>query len=77
MKKLVKKMEKLPWLVRVLLVVFIGFYGNLLRLFKSLAKKNTFGVILAVLLLCTAGLVILWIIDLFCVLFNKPIWWID
>lgn len=48
MKDLVKALEGLPWIVRVLLTLIWGAYGNLLRLFRSLAKKNTIGVILAV-----------------------------
>ena len=77
MKDLVKTLETLPWIIRVLLVVLYGAYGNLIRLFKSLAKKNIIGVVLAVILLVAGGLVILWIVDLVCVLTNKPIWWID
>ena len=77
MKKLVKTLESLPWLVRVLLTIFVGIYGNLLRLFRSLAKNNIIGVILAVILLCTGGLIILWIIDIIMVIFGKKIWWID
>ena len=77
MKDLVKTLETLPWIIRVLLVVLYGAYGNLIRLFKSLAKKNVVGVILAVILLLAGGLLILWIVDLVCVLTNKPIWWID
>ena len=77
MKKLVKTLESLPWLVRVLLTIFVGIYGNLLRLFRSIAKNNINGIILAIILLCTGGLVILWIIDLIMVIFGKRIWWID
>lgn len=77
MKNLVKSLESLPWIIRVLLVVLYGAYGNLLRLFKSLAKNNLLGVILSVILLLSGGLLILWIVDLVCVLTNKPIWWID
>lgn len=77
MKDLVKTLETLPWIIRVLLVVLYGAYGNLIRLFKSLAKKNIVGVVLAVILLVAGGLLILWIVDLVCVLTNKPIWWID
>ena len=77
MKDLVKALEGLPWIVRVLLVILYGAYGNLLRLFKSLAKGNVVGIILAVILLLAGGLFILWIVDLVCVLMNKPIWWID
>lgn len=77
MKNLVKTLEGLPWIVRVLLTLFVGIYGNLLRLFRSCAAKNVIGVILAVILLCTGGLFILWIIDVIMVLLGKRIWWID
>ena len=75
MKDLVKALEGLPWIVRVLLVIFVGIYGNLLRLFKSLASGNLIGIVLSLVLLFTGGFVILWIIDLICVLIGKNIWW--
>lgn len=75
MKDLVKALERLPWIVRVLLVILYGAYGNLLRLFKSIAAGNLLGIILSVILLCSGGLLILWVIDLICVLLGKRIWW--
>ncbi len=77
MKKVVSTLEGLPWIVRLLLVIFLGVYGNLLRLFKSIAAGNVLGIILAVVLLLCCGFVILWIVDLICVILGKPIWWID
>lgn len=77
MKSLVKTLEGLPWLIRVLLTFFLGIYSNLLRLFRSLAADNIIGIILAVILLCCGGFFILWIIDLIMVLLGKKIWWID
>ncbi len=77
MKNLVKGLESLPWILRVLLTIFVGIYGNLLRLFRSLAAKNVIGIVLAVILLCTGGLGILWIIDIIMVIFGKRVWWID
>lgn len=76
MKKLVNDLESLPLVVRLLLVIFWGIYGNLLRLFKSLAAENTLGAILSIVLLLCGGFVVLWIVDIYCVLTNKPIWWI-
>ena len=76
MKDLVKTLEDLPLIVRVLLVLLWGAYGNLLRLFKSIAANNVLAIILSVVLLLCGGFVILWIIDLICVLTDKPIWWI-
>ena len=75
MKDLVKALEGLPWIVKVLLVIFVGIYGNLLRLFKSLAAGNLVGIVLSIVLLCSGGFVILWIIDLICILIGKDIWW--
>ena len=40
MKDLVKALEGLPYIVRVLLTILYGVYGNLMRLFRSLAKNN-------------------------------------
>ena len=77
MKNLVKALERLPWIVRVLLVLLYGAYGNLIRLFKSIAANNVLGIVLAFILLLCGGFVILWIVDLICVLLGKPIWWID
>ena len=77
MKKVVSTLEGLPWIVRLLLVIFLGVYGNLLRLFKSIAAGNVLGIILAVVLLLCGGFGILWIVDLICVILGKPIWWID
>lgn len=77
MKKVVSTLEGLPWIVRLLLVIFLDVYGNLLRLFKSIAAGNVLGIILAVVLLLCGGFVILWIVDLICVILGKPIWWID
>ena len=55
--------------------IFVGIYGNLLRLFKSLAAGNLLGIILSALLLLSGGFVVVWIIDLVCVLLGKNIWW--
>lgn len=76
MKDLVKSLEALPWIVRVLLTVFVGAYANILRLLRSLAANNIVGAILSVVLLLTGGFVVLWIIDLITVLLDKKIWWI-
>ena len=77
MKKLVKALEGLPWIVRLLLVLLWGAYGNLIRIFKSIAAGNVLGIVLAVILFICGGFFILWIVDLICVILNKPIWWID
>ncbi len=77
MKDLVKALEGLPYIVRVLLTLLYGVYGNLMRLFRSLAKNNLVGIILAVVLLICGGFVILWIWDVIRVILGKQVWWID
>ena len=73
----VKTLENLPWIVRLLLVIFFGIYGNLLRLFRSIAANNVVGMVLAVLLLVFGGFFVLWVVDVIFVVLNKKIWWID
>ena len=77
MKEIVKTLEQLPMIVRLILVIVYGLYGSLIRLFKSLAANNILGIILSVILLCSGGLIVLWIYDVICVIKEKPIWWID
>ncbi len=77
MKDLVKALEGLPYIVRVLLTILYGVYGNLMRLFRSLAKNNIVGIILAVILLLCGGFVVIWIWDVIRVILGKQVWWID
>jgi len=70
-------LESLPWIIRFVLALLYGLYGNLVRLFRSLGKKNVVGVILAVILIAAGGLLVLWIIDVVMVALRKKIWWID
>lgn len=76
MKDLVKTLEGLPWIVRVILTCVWGIYSNLLRLFRSLAANNVLGIVLSVILLLCGGFFILWIIDVIMVILGKQIWWI-
>lgn len=75
MKGLVKALEGLPWIVKLLLVIFWGVYGNLYRLFRSIAAKNILGIILSAILLVCGGFIVLWIFDLICVIIGRDIWW--
>lgn len=77
MKDLVKTLEGLPWIVRLIITIFWGIYGNLLRLFRSIAAGNVVGMLLALLLLICGGFGVLWIIDVIFVILGKQIWWID
>jgi hypothetical protein len=75
--QLANSLESLPWILKVVLAFLYGLYGNLIRLFRSLGKNNTIGVVLAVILILSGGLIVLWIVDFILVLLNKKIWWID
>lgn len=77
MKDLVKTLEGLPWIVRLIITIIWGLYGNLLRLFRSIAAGNVVGMLLAILLLICGGFFVLWIFDVICVILGKQIWWID
>ena len=77
MKDVVKALEGLPWIIRVLLTIIWGAYSNVLRLCRSLAKGNVVGIVLAVILLLCGGFVVLWIFDIICVVLGRRIWWID
>ena len=46
------------------------------RLMRSLVKENTFGVVIAVVLIIV-GLPWLWAIDLICIALNDKVWWLD
>ena len=76
--KFADAVEELPWILKIILVIFFGLYGNLIRLFRSCGKENVLGIVLAIVLLITAGAFgIVWIFDIICVILNKKIWWID
>lgn len=75
MKKIVAALEGLPWIVQLILVILWGVYANLLRLFRSIAAKNILAIILSAVLLACGGFVVLWIIDIICVVLGKKIWW--
>ena len=80
MKDLIKAIDGLPKIVRFLGTLIWGILANIYRLCRkchSKTKQNVLGVVLAIILLLCGGFFILWIIDLVCILLDKPIWWID
>lgn len=77
MKDLVKSIEGLPMIVKLICVLFWDILANIYRLFRSIAKGNILGIILAVILLFCGGFIVLWILDIIFVLLGKDIWWID
>ena len=75
MNDLIKAIDGLPKIVRFLGTLIWGILTNIYRLCRSIAKQDVLGVVLAIILLLFGGFI--WIIDLVCILLDKPIWWID
>lgn len=75
MKGLVKAFDKLPVLVKILLALpVLDIVWAFYRLARSVNKKNTLGIVLAVVMIfvCPA---IFWLVDIITLaLFNKVLW---
>lgn len=77
MKNFIKAMDKLPFIVKLILAIpALDVIWNIYRLCRSISKGNLVGIILSILLI-TVGLVFMWLIDIICILLNNKIWWID
>ena len=61
-----KTFDNLPWIVRLLLVIFLGsLVGGIYRIVKFLETKNTTTLVVGILGLVTGiGNFILWVVDL-------------
>ena len=69
-----KTLQGLPWIVKLLLVIFYDIYGALKRISKGDAK----GIIIGVLMLITGNFFgIMWIIDLVTIIFKKEVTVLD
>lgn len=77
MNDLVKAIEGLPKIVKFILNLFWGVLGNIYRLARSVSKNNVVGIVLAIVLIISAGFIVLWILDLIFLLLDKEFWWID
>lgn len=77
MKNLIKAMDDLPWIVKLILCIpCLDIIWSIYRLCKSLVANNVLGIVLAILTIIP-GAAIVWIIDIICVLLNKKVWWLD
>jgi hypothetical protein len=77
MNELIKSMDNLPKLVKIILALpFLDIVWAVYRLCKSISKNNAVGIILAVvmLILCPA---ILWVVDLITIIVMDKVLWID
>ena len=70
MKELRQTLDNLPWIAKVLLVVFYDIFGALYRI----TKGDTAGIVIGVLQLVTGNFFgIFWLIDLITILVHKKI----
>ena len=77
MKALIKAMDNLPWLVKLILCIpAVAIVWMIYRLCRSLDKNNLVGVILSIVLI-VVGVPFMWLIDLLCILLKGNVWWID
>ena len=77
MKSLIKAMDNLPLLVKLILCIpAVAIVWTIYRLCRSLDKNNLVGVVLAIVLIFV-GVPFMWLIDLLCILTKGNVWWID
>ncbi len=69
-----KALTNLPWIAKLLLVVFYDLYGSL----KRISKGDTKGIVIGLLMLVTGNFFgIMWIVDLVTVILNKEVTVLD
>ena len=77
MKSFIKAIDDLPTLVKLILALpGLDIVWVIYRLLRSLVKNNILGVIVAVVAI-VVGLPWLWLVDIFCILLNGKVWWVD
>ena len=77
MKDIIKAVDNLPLIVKIILALpGLAVVWAIYRLLRSLDKKNTLGIVLAIVLIF-ANPTFFWVIDLICLLLNGKVWWID
>ncbi len=77
MKSLIKTMDSLPKLIKLILAIpALDIIWMLYRVCRSLDKNNMVGVILGIVLIFV-GIPFMWLIDILCILFKDKVWWID
>jgi len=74
MKDLIKAMDNLPWIVKLILCIpALDIVWTVYRLLRSLVAGNVIAIVLSIVLFICAPFV--WLIDLICVLLKKQVWW--
>ena len=74
MKEFRKTLTELPWIAKLLLVIFYDIYGAL----KRISKGDTKGIVIGIIMLLTGNIFgIMWIIDLITVITKKEVTVLD
>lgn len=74
MKDLIKAMDNLPWIVKLILCIpALDIVWTVYRLLRSLVAGNVIAIVISIILFVCAPFV--WLIDLICVLCKKQVWW--
>ena len=69
-----KTLRDLPWIAKLLLVIFYNIYGALTRICKGIDEKNTVVLVVGILQLVTGNFFgILWVVDLVTVITKKEV----
>ena len=77
MSNFIKSMDDLPLIVKILLALpFLDIIWVVYRLIKSIEKKNTLGIVLAIVLIII-GVPFLWLIDIITLIINNSVIWLD
>ena len=77
MKGLVKSFDKLPKLVKIILALpVLAIAWAIYRLARSINKKNTLGIVLAIIMIFVNAAVF-WIVDIITIILADRVLWID
>ncbi|MDD2575103.1 MAG: hypothetical protein PHD47_01395 [Acholeplasmataceae bacterium] len=75
MKGYIKWMDGNSKLVKVLIAIFLGILWHIYKLFKSIDSNDTVGIVVWIVLLFTGLFFILWVIDIFMLIFKDKVLW--
>lgn len=77
MKKFISTIDGLSKIIKIILALpVLDIVWVIYRICKSIDKKNTLGIVLGILLL-VVGIPFLWVIDLFTIITQEKVLWLD
>ena len=77
MKGLVKSFDNLPKLVKIILALpVLAITWGIYRLARSINKKNTLGIVLAIIMIFVDA-ALFWVVDIITIILADKVLWID